>query len=50
MMTLYTDNIIIDDQLRSIDGDKPFVFEVKKGDSQFNQAHYEALGEVSKMK
>ena len=43
---MYT--IIIDDQLRSIDGDKPFVFEVKKGDSKFNQAHYEALGEVSK--
>lgn len=37
---------MIDGKLRSIDGDKPFVFEVKKGDAKYNQAHYEALGDV----
>ena len=41
---------VVDGQLRSIEGDKPFVFEVKKGDSKFNQANYEALGEVSESK
>jgi len=34
-------------ELRSINEDKPFVFEVKKGDKRYNQAHYEALGEAS---
>ena len=36
-----------DGQLRSIKTDEPFVFEVKKEDQKYNQAHYEALGEVS---
>lgn len=26
--------------------DEPFVFVVKEGDQKYNQAHYEALGEV----
>lgn len=30
----------------SISEDKPFVFEVKPGKKKYNQAHYEALGEV----
>lgn len=33
-------------KLRSVEKDEPFVFEVKKGNKKFNQAHYEALGEV----
>jgi len=39
-------------QLRQLDrdgitvSDRPFVFEVKPGDRAYNQAHYEALGEV----
>lgn len=38
-------------QMRQIDKegrltDKPFQFEVKKGDRSYNQRHYEALGEV----
>ncbi|KAJ3051011.1 hypothetical protein HK097_008012, partial [Rhizophlyctis rosea] len=31
-------------QLRSIDGDQPFKFEVRSNDKAYNQAHYEALG------
>ena len=42
-VTTYT----LDGQLRSIGTGEPFVFEVKKGDQKYNQAHYEALGEVS---
>jgi predicted alpha/beta hydrolase family esterase len=33
-------------QLRHKETDKPFVFVVKEGDKQYNQAHYEALGEL----
>ncbi|XP_022109971.1 protein FAM172A-like [Acanthaster planci] len=33
-------------QLRHTDTGEPFVFEVRKGDMQYNQRHYEALGEV----
>ncbi|EDO34299.1 predicted protein, partial [Nematostella vectensis] len=33
-------------QLRSIQTGEPFMFEVKPGDRQYNQNHYEALGEV----
>ena len=35
-----------DGQLRHIETGEPFLFEVKKGDKAYNQAHYEALGEV----
>ena len=38
--------MVIAGKLLSIDGDNPFVFEVKPGKKKFNQAHYEALGEV----
>jgi len=34
-------------QLRNIETGEPFLFEVKKGRKAYNQAHYEALGEVS---
>eukprot|EP00795_Rhopilema_esculentum_P006276 gene6276-11696_t len=33
-------------QLRSIKGNIPFRFDVKEGDQNYNQAHYEALGKV----
>ena len=33
-------------QLRHKETNKPFVFMVKKEDKRYNQAHYEALGEV----
>ena len=36
-----------DGQLRNIETGEPFLFEVKKGKKAYNQAHYEALGEVS---
>lgn len=35
-----------DGQLRNIETDEPFKFEVKEGDRSYNQKHYEALGEV----
>ena len=37
---------LADGQLRSIETNEPFKFEVKKGDRDYNQKHYEALGEV----
>ncbi|XP_065888772.1 cotranscriptional regulator ARB2A-like isoform X2 [Dysidea avara] len=33
-------------QLRQIENDEPFVFNVKESDQAYNQAHYEALGET----
>ena len=33
-------------QMRNIETDEPFKFEVKEGDRAYNQKHYEALGEV----
>ncbi|KAL9987349.1 hypothetical protein ACROYT_G001639 [Oculina patagonica] len=33
-------------QLRNIETDEPFKFDVKEGDRAYNQKHYEALGEV----
>lgn len=40
-LTLFTDG-----QLRQIENNEPFVFRVKESDAEYNQAHYEALGEV----
>ena len=37
---------LADGQLRSIETNEPFKFEVKKGDRAYNQKNYEALGEV----
>jgi len=36
----------VEGQLRQIENDEPFVFNVKESDQAYNQAHYEALGEV----
>ena len=33
-------------QLRQLESGEPFAFVVKEGDKRYNQAHYEALGEV----
>ncbi|XP_041379530.1 LOW QUALITY PROTEIN: cotranscriptional regulator FAM172A-like [Gigantopelta aegis] len=33
-------------RLLNIETDEPFIFEVEKGNREFNQKHYEALGEV----
>ncbi|XP_020629630.1 protein FAM172A-like [Orbicella faveolata] len=38
-----------DGQLRNIETNEPFKFEVKEGDRAYNQKHYEALGEVHTM-
>ena len=38
--------LFADGQLRNIETDEPFKFEVKEGDRAYNQKHYEALGEV----
>ena len=35
-----------DGQLKHIETNEPFKFEVKEGDRAYNQKHYEALGEV----
>jgi len=40
--------LFADGQLRNIETDEPFKFEVKEGDRAYNQKHYEALGEVQK--
>ena len=44
LATLFSDG-----QLRSIATDQPFQFEVKEGDKDYNQCHYEALGKVSSL-
>ena len=38
--------LFVDGQLRNMETGEPFLFEVKKGKKAYNQAHYEALGEV----
>ena len=37
----------VDGQMRHIETNEPFKFEVKEGDRGYNQKHYEALGEVT---
>lgn len=37
---------MLEGKLRKKGTDEPFVFVVKEGDQRYNQAHYEALGEV----
>ena len=37
---------ILAGQLRDVKLDIPFRFEVKQGDNDYNQGHYEALGTV----
>ena len=36
----------LDGEMRNIKTNERFVFEVRKGDKDYNQKHYEALGEV----
>lgn len=43
----YITDITTGGQLRQIENNEPFVFKVKESDQQYNQLHYEALGEVS---
>ena len=40
---------IADEELRNIKTNERFVFEVRKGDKDYNQKHYEALGEVNSL-
>lgn len=44
MHTIHTHS---EGQLRHKETGEPFVFVVKEGDQRYNQAHYEALGEVT---
>ena len=41
--------LLLEGQLRHIVNSEPYVFEVKKGNRRYNQRHYDALGEVSRI-
>ena len=54
VVAIYTFNsgsvtiILLTGRLRHTETGEPFGFMVREGDHRYNQAHYEALGEVGK--